>query len=114
MLCILMRFSLNFLTDPAHLRRERASRQALRDLTCASFGRLAAQAAANFRQVKGFFQGATPRAPFIDSKPQRRLAPQVEVPLSGAAASSRKITGMVMGRLVADREDWTRVLRSRC
>jgi hypothetical protein len=85
-----------------------------RDWKGARFSRLAAQAAANFRFEKGFFEDSRSCATFINSKPQRRLARQVESPLSAGAAFCRNTAGMVMGRLVADEEDWTRVLRSRC
>jgi len=87
---------------------------AMCDQKGARFSRLAAQAAAIFRFEKGFLEDSRSCAPFINSKPQQRLARQVESPLSAGAASCRNTAGMVMGRLVADEEDWTRVLRSRC
>jgi hypothetical protein len=104
-------FFAEFLNRPRRTRRHRALRQALTRSDMRLVQPLRGPSCGEFQTRERIFWGSVP---FINSKPQRRLAAQVEVPLSELAASSHKITGMVMGRLAADREDWTRVLRSRC
>jgi len=117
-----MRFDA-FLAKPlgklSRIKLVRASRDAPRhpprDLKDACFGRIDVEAAADLRMGKGFLKIVTARAAHQFKNRSVRSAGQVESPSSGMAASShKKLTGIVLGRLCANKWDSTRVWQSRC
>jgi hypothetical protein len=116
-----MRFDA-FLAKPlgklSRIKLVRASRDAPRhpprDLKDACFGRIDVEAAADLRMGKGFLKIVTARAVHQFKTGAFDQLDKLRVRQAAWPHPPTKLTGMVLGRLCANKWDRTRVLQSRC